>query len=500
MSASQSFKEWELHCIQIQKATATLIGESSEDKHARIKRLLGNYAEFFEYYFPHYAKSKCASFHINIAKKLLRDKDFKGILEWFRGAAKSTHATIGFPLFLKANRQLKVMLLVGENERKANRLLADIQAELMHNERYIHDFGEQYSRGNWEDGNFITKDDTAFFSIGIGQSPRGIKHHENRPALIVVDDVDTKKRSKNPRLVHEGVDWILEDLMGCFDTDPKAATRFLHVNNRIAKTSILAGMVIALGLAYHSIVNALDGKGQPSWPERHTVQYWQEFQKEIPYRSFQANYMNNPITLGKIFKEDWIQWKKLPPLREYDAIIAYGDLSYRATGDYKAFKVWGKIGKEFHCIKAFVRQCAITEIAIWLYDYYDSLPSDAVVQFYVEGSFMQADFVNDFDEEGNHRGYYVPIIADTRAKPDKFDRIEKDAAFYHRGMVYYNEEERDNNDMKTGIDQLLSFEKGSGAADDSPDADEGAIYLLNKAGASKAFPARLGKRKINSNY
>ena len=46
-----------------------------------------------------------------------------------------------------------------------------------------------------------------------------------------------------------------------------------------------------------------------------------------------------------------------------------------------------------------------------------------------------------------------------------------------------------------GIDQTLSLEHGSRAHDDAPDADEGAIYILQKQGRLEAFVPRIGERQ-----
>ena len=48
--------------------------------------------------------------------------------------------------------------------------------------------------------------------------------------------------------------------------------------------------------------------------------------------------------------------------------------------------------------------------------------------------------------------------------------------------------------MQVGIDQTLSLEHGSRAHDDAPDADEGAIYILQKQGRVAAFVPRIVKR------
>ena len=64
----------------------------------------------------------------------------------------------------------------------------DIQANLESNQRIINDFGEQMSWGNWEAGQFKTKDDVPFYGFGKKQSPRGYKFKWKRPNYGAVDD------------------------------------------------------------------------------------------------------------------------------------------------------------------------------------------------------------------------------------------------------------------------------------------------------------------------
>ena len=71
------------------------------------------------------------------------------------------------------------MVLVGKSQDNANTLLADIQAELEYNQRYINDFGKQKNAGNWTERQFVTQDDCAFFARGRGQSPRGLRYKDN---------------------------------------------------------------------------------------------------------------------------------------------------------------------------------------------------------------------------------------------------------------------------------------------------------------------------------
>ena len=48
------------------------------------------------------------------------------------------------------------------------------------------------------------------------------------------------------------------------------------------------------------------------------------------------------------------------------------------------------------------------------------------------------DFVNDFDIEGDERGWYIPVTADKKSKIDKFDRIESMAGYFERLNVFFN--------------------------------------------------------------
>jgi hypothetical protein len=497
-------QDFEKHCLMIQQRTAIAINESPKEKEKRIARARKDYNFFFTHYFPHYADPdntgniiECAPYHTRCADLLLKNQIIDLLLEIFRGGAKSTHGNLGFPLFLWINGELKTMLLIGENETKANIHLSCIQAEFENNERLKNDFGNQFNSGSWADGHFVLKDNTAFFSLGLGQSPRGIKNFQNRPDYISSDDLDTKERCKNPARVKEAVEWILEDLRGCFGVWRE---RYVHLNNNIHKNSILSNIIKSLKKAFHFKINATDKNGDPTWPGKYTREYWEHKKANTPYRSYEREYNNNPIEEGTVFKIDWVLWRKIPPLEKFEYLIAYCDPSFKGTSknDFKAIKVWGKIGTNLYLIKSFVRQSSVAEMVRWFYDLHESLPDGVICDYVMEANFVQDLLLDEFDVEGNLRGYQLPIRGDKRAKPDKFQRIEALSPLYERGHIFYNVDLKEDSDMVRAVDQLTAFEKGSGAADDSPDADEGAIHILQKRTRVSAWEPRIGARKPNS--
>lgn len=504
---NETLERWKKHCETVQNSTTINVAETEKEKLARIKKVRGDYAAFVAYYFPHYTinpetgkTTPCADFHIKAANKVKKERNLKAVFKWHRGAAKSTHLDIFIPLWLKCQevKQLNVMVLVGKSEDNANTLLADIQAELQFNQRYIHDFGQQYNNGSWEGGEFVTKDGTAFFARGRGQSPRGLRYRGHRPDYIVIDDLDDDELCESPARVTRLTNWVKEALFGALDG---GRGRFIMVGNLIAKNSVLANIATTDGV-HVSQVNIWDKDGNVSWGAKWTPDEVKAIERFQGYRSFQKEYMNNPITEGAVFRQDWIKWGKLPDLKKFEELILYIDPSFKGTtkNDYKAAKLWGKAGSQLWHIKAFVRQCSVAEMVRWLYDLYGwSLQKSIAIKWYMEANFMQDTILDEFRCEGNLRGYQLPISADKRKKPDKFQRVEAISPLWERGFVTYNQDEKNNPDMLAGIDQTLAFEKGMRGHDDAPDADEGAIWYLQKHTRVNSFTPSFGRRNNAKN-
>lgn len=504
---NEALEQWKKHCETVQNSTTINVAESKKDKLARIKKVRGDYAAFVAYYFPHYTvnpetgkTTPCADFHIKAANKVKKERNLKAVFKWHRGAAKSTHLDIFIPLWLKCQevKQLNVMVLVGKSEDNANTLLADIQAELQFNQRYIHDFGQQYNNGSWEDGEFVTKDGTAFFARGRGQSPRGLRYRSHRPDYIVIDDLDDDELCESPARVTRLTNWVKEALFGALDG---GRGRFIMVGNLIAKNSVLANIAATDGV-HVSQVNIWDKNGNVSWAAKWTPDEVKAIERFQGYRSFQKEYMNNPITEGAVFRQDWIKWGKLPDLKKFEELVLYIDPSFKGTtkNDYKAAKLWGKVGSQLWHIKAFVRQCSVAEMVRWLYDLYEwSLEKGIAIKWYMEANFMQDTILDEFRREGDLRGYQLPISGDKRKKPDKFQRVEAISPLWERGFVTYNEDEKNDPDMLAGIDQTLAFEKGMRGHDDAPDADEGAIWYLQKHTRVNSFTPSFGRRNNAKN-
>ena len=506
--------EWQEHCRQIQSITDTksLIRETAVQKEQRIRRLQKDYAAFCEYYFPHFLQLRDkvtgeiirivhnAPFHNAAALKVKNTPNLKAVFKWPRGHAKSTHMDIFTPLWLmfQPKRLINFMVVVGKSEDSANRLLGDIQAELQYNKRIIADYGKQMSMGDWTEGEFTTKDGVHFLACGRGQSPRGLRKREARPDYIVIDDLDDDELCRNPRRVREMTDWVKEALFGALDV---GRGRFIMVGNLISKTSGLADICKTKGV-HVSEVKAVDGEGNPTWREKWTKEEARTYAEFVGYRAWEKEMMHNPIIEGTVFKQEWIKYAKHPAWREFDEFVLYIDPSWKSkkTNDTKAAKLWGKYKSQLWHLRAFVRKASVAELVRWCYDLYEwSLEKNISIRFMMEANFMQDIILDDFTIEGNQRGYQLPITGDKRKKPDKFQRVEAISPLWERGFVFYDISQKDDPDMQAGIAQTLAFEKGMSGNDDAPDADEGAIWQLQRITRQESFQPMFSKRKTSKN-
>jgi hypothetical protein bfra3_16153 len=509
----QAYDRWKEHCKRVQSITDTalLASESPAEHDRRVARLRSNYAAFCEYYFPHFLTLRDkttgevirtihnAPFHNEAARKIRSTPDLKAVFMWPRGHAKSTHMDIFVPLWLifQPKRLINFMVVVGQSEDSATRLLGDIQAELEYNQRIIADFGEQRASASWQSGEFKAANGVKFLACGRGQSPRGLRDRESRPDYIVIDDLDDNELCRNEKRVRDLTSWVKGALFGALDV---GRGRFIMVGNLISKTSVLFNISRTKGV-FLSKIQAVDKNGEPVWKEKWTKEEAQIYREFVGYRDWEKEMMHNPIVDGTIFRADWIRYKRMPKLTKYDMLVCYTDPSFKSTtsNDYKACRLWGKLGTELHLIDCFVRQATVGEMVRWLYDLYERTRDTAAISFFMEANFMQDVILDEFAVEGDLRGYQLPIMPDKRKKPDKLQRIEAVSPLWERGFVFYNEAKKENPDMKVGIEQTLALEHGSRIHDDAPDADEGAIWILQRNTRQESFQPVFGKRPTAKN-
>ncbi len=496
ISIKEQLKDW-YKFLQAKTAEITVdTEETAAQQEVRIKKLEANPEQWFAYYFPT-EKAKPAKFHKEATKRIIQNPEWYEVRMWSRECAKSTR-TMFETLYLVLTERKRHVLLVSSTHENAARLLMPYKVNLESNARIIHDYGKQETLGQWTSSEFIIKNGAAFRAVGIGEPPRGAKTAKNeRPDVLLFDDCDTDQDVRNPDMVKKTWEWIENATIGTRSIS--APTLIIFCGNRIAKDCCV---VRASTFADHTdIVNILDGKGHPTWPEKNSIEQINRALAQKSYLSVQKEYFNNPIVEGTVFKE--MNYKPALPIEKYSHLVCYTDPSYRESkkSDYKATVLIGKIGDEFHVIKAFVEQCSIARMIEWHYEI-KAIVGNKSCYYRMEEVFLQGTIIQEFYNYAKAKNTpIIPISGDTRKKDDKFIRIDALLEPLVRNYkLFLNEKERDNPGMKRLDEQFICFAPGSKAHDDGPDACEGGIWMLNelslrlKPGATTIFKKQNSKR------
>ena len=136
--------------------------------------------------------NKTPDFHRQMIMDFWSPEEFVGT-EAFREGAKSTVAEEGIALMALFGIE-PFFLIIGANEARAIDRLTAIKHEIENNEIILELFGEQ--RGPvWNDGEIILKNGVKIMALGARMKFRGVKHNENRPKFVLVDDLEDEENT-----------------------------------------------------------------------------------------------------------------------------------------------------------------------------------------------------------------------------------------------------------------------------------------------------------------
>lgn len=454
--------------------------ESPEERKAAIQACKKDFAKTVKRYFPHYADSPSASFHIELANYLSKNLTAKAFAEWGRGLAKSVVSDILIPFWLWLRGEKVYMVLVGNSYDKASQLLEDLRLEWENNPQIIADHGEQKNLGSWEDGFYMTKGGFIGQALGMGQSCRGLRVKTLRPNYIVMDDCETAATTKNERRQDEVVEWVEKHLLPTMDG---ATRRFVYANNAFAPVMIQKKLQERHPKWKVHHVKAYDAVTyKPSWPEKYSDTYFKELEEELGVLAVQAEYNQEPHVEGKIFTEEQMQWAKLPRIDHFEHIVAHWDIAYAgtATADYNAVRIWGLKERQFYLIHCFVKKTKMRAALNYMCDFQKGLPNGVIINWQYEAQFWNDEVQRTITEAQDAHDLDLRLRQVDNPKGRKYDRILSLHPYYQNGRIFYNEKLKSHQDTLVGKAQLLGIEPNYKGHDDAPDADEGAISTLSK--------------------
>ena len=500
-----SLKKWKEEVAALLEESSIDARDTQVEIEKRKRRLEADDEAWFAYYFEAYATAEPAPFHKRATKRLMSHNRWLEVRAWSRELAKSARSMMEVSK-LALTGKIKNVLLVSNTLDNATRLLAPFMENFDKNPRIKQDYGEQKTPGSWEQEEFTCRCGTAFRALGAGQSPRGSRHKNYRPDLILIDDIDTDEECGNDDRIEKKWKWISDALLPTFSVSGNY--RILVNGNIIAKdcsvTRFIEQAKKSPKIAHYEIVNIRDKNGRSSW-SKNSEEDIETFFSLYSEATIQREFFNNPLSKGNIFKE--MVWGECPPLHKLTFVIAYGDPSpsnskNKATS-YKACFLIGYYNGKFYVYDGRLDHVTNEEFVEWFYDMRDVVGEKTQLKCFIENNTLQDPFYQQvilplFAKRGEEKGF-ISITPDTRKKPEKFDRIEGNLEPMNRqGRLILNIQEKENPHMQRLEEQFLLISRSMKAPADGPDCIEGGWWLLNenlmKLGEESVI---IGKRHTN---
>jgi len=207
------------------------------DRKIRIEATSRDIILFFTFYFPHYITHPMADFQKEILS-FLQDADQQFIaLVAFRGSAKTTFCSLLLPIWASLGcHQKKFIVLVCQNQQRAQQQLANIKMELESNERLIADYGPFIGTvEQWSMNTLVLTNRTRITAVSVGESIRGIRHGQYRPDLIISDDVEDVQSAS----IQEARDKLWQFINGELIPAGDLNTRYVFIGNLVHEDSAM---------------------------------------------------------------------------------------------------------------------------------------------------------------------------------------------------------------------------------------------------------------------
>jgi predicted phage terminase large subunit-like protein len=285
------------------------------------------------------------SFHYEIAETLV-DKTQKQInIIAPRGHAKSSIVGGVYPLYhIMFDKGPKLIVLVSRTQDHAVKLLGTIKDVLDFSPQFRQLFGYwgMNSAKSWAKTEVQLKDGSMIICKGTGQQLRGIKHGNQRPTLIVVDDPEDENNTKTSEAMESNLRWLLQSAIPSLD--PKKG-RMAIIGTPIHQRCLVETLKAMDGWKNFLFKPDLDN-GIALWEEWQPIDKLKQKKKELEsigrvsvfYREYLCEIVGDE---DQLFKEEYLQYYEGKLVhREDKAFIHLTVLNGVEVDEYKAVNVF----------------------------------------------------------------------------------------------------------------------------------------------------------------
>lgn len=309
-----------------------------------------NFESFCRFVLPKAFTKPFAPFHKEIIADFIRDGD--SYVAAPRGHGKSTLIGQGFVLWCILYKLKKYIVYTSQNHTKSVQFLEPVRNELLHNNRINFIYGKQEAKNSYDENGKNREDvldvnGVRLQALSFEKNIRGLKHGNQRPDLIIPDDIEDDGRVLNPELRRKDSDKLDKQIIPSLDPTSgviKMIGTLLHHDSLLSKKLSLFG-----GKIYRACELDKDGKVLEDtilFPAMYTMKILEQKMFSIGSTAFQSEYLNNPVDdVASLIKREWVTKcfdeslsfsDKIPVDCILGADFAYSD---RVSADKSAFVI-----------------------------------------------------------------------------------------------------------------------------------------------------------------
>ena len=304
-----------------------------------------NFLYFFHFYYAHYVKYPTADFQKEIMHLLERSDRENLYIVAFRGSGKSTMVTTAYPLWaILGKQQKKFVTIFCQTQAQARLHMMNLRRELENNALLKNDLGP-FKEDSDEWGSYtltFSQTGARIIVASSEQSIRGIRQGENRPDLIICDDVEDIASTKTREGRDKTYNWLRGDVIPGGDI----GTRLIVVGNLLHEDSLLVRLKADVeedrAVGTFCRFPLLDEKDVCLWPGKYpTAESIDVERKKVGNDiAWQREYLLNIVSdVDQVIDKNWIKFYDALPRDTALSDLRIGvDLAIteKATGDFTA--------------------------------------------------------------------------------------------------------------------------------------------------------------------
>ncbi len=180
-------------------------------------KVKGGLCGWFKHYMPHKFPLPFSNMHRRIARRTMYAEEKRGIVEGYcapRGSAKTTFVSEGLPIYSACEATERYIVLAADSMAQSRERLDNVAFELETNERLARDYPSVIGRGPvWNQDMIITRNGVRIIAAAIRKRIRGTKKRDDRPTLIIADELDDDDIPYSPRKREKNWRWFTSALL-----------------------------------------------------------------------------------------------------------------------------------------------------------------------------------------------------------------------------------------------------------------------------------------------